>query len=196
MRDFLLADKGGNVNFVDLGLEPQKEDKIHSSADFLKGAFNLPFTTRADLGTSRKSAGTSEIGTLPFVNKVLHDGDQQKEDSAWPKPVSKPSVKLIADRLQTDTLNTERLWEETSEAISKLQGSPDSLEALCKAAGDLRSAFNECKLIWVSLMDFTVSASLPKQCQEQQTLEEIMRARKEIVQEVISEGIVVKMIFS
>lgn len=168
MRDFLLADKGGNVNFVDLGLEPQKEDKIHSSADFLKGAFNLPFTTRADVGTSRKSAGTSEIGTLPFVNKVLHDGDQQKEDSAWPKPVSKPSVKLIADRLQTDTLNTERLWEETS----------------------------ECKLIWVFLMDFTVSASLPKQCQEQQTLEEIMRAWKEIVQEVISEGIVVKMIFS
>ena len=37
-------------------------------------------------------------------------------------------------------------------------------------------------------MDFTAYASLPEQRQERQTLEEIMRTRKEIVQAAIIEG--------
>ena len=71
--------------------------------------------------------------------------------------------------------------------ISKLQGTPDSVEALCKVVGDLRLAFSEYQLVWVSLMDFTAYTSLPKQRQERQTLEEIMRTRKEIFQAVIIE---------
>ena len=62
---------------------------------------------------------------------------------------------MIANRLQTDTLKLKRLWQETAQAISKLPGTPDSVKALRKAVGDLRSAFNEYQLIWVSLMDFT-----------------------------------------
>ena len=98
-------------------------------------------------------------------------------------------MKLIANRLQTDTSKLERLWQETAEAISKLQVTPDSVEALRKAVGDLRSSFNKYQLVWVSLMDFTAYASLPEQRQERQTLEEIMRTRKEIVQAAIMEGI-------
>ena len=64
-----------------------------------------------------------------------------------------------------------------------------NLSFTSKAAGDLRSAFSEYQLVWVSLMDFTAYASLPEQRQEQQTLEEIMRTRKEIVQAAIIEGI-------
>ena len=119
---------------------------------------------------------------------MVHDGGEQKEDSTRPKRVSKPSVKLIANRLQTDTSKLERLWQETAETICKLQGTPDSVEALRKAVGDLRSAFKEYQLVWVSLMDFTAYASLPEQRQERQRLEEILRTRKEIVQAAIIEG--------
>ena len=192
-RDFSAADVGDDhdsVSLVNMELEPQIEDEIHSSADFPEGAFNLSFASKeADPRTSRKPTGTAEFGTLAFVNTVMQDGGEHKENSTRPKRVSKPSVKLIANRLQTDTSKLERLWQETAEAISKLQGTPDSVEALCKAVGDLRSAFNKYQLVWVSLMDFRAYASLPKQRQERQTLEEIMRTRKEIVQAAIMEGI-------
>ena len=192
-RAFSAADEGDdhdNVNLVDMELEPQIEDETHSSADFLEGAFNLSFASKAaGPRTSREPTGTAEFSTLPFVNTVVQDGGEQKEDSTWPKRVSKPSAKLIANRLQTDTSKLERLWQETAEAISKLQGTPDSVEVLRKAVGDLRSAFSEYQLVWISLMDFTAYASLPEQRQERQTLKEIMRTRKEIVQAAIIEGI-------
>ena len=121
-RDFSAADEGDdhdNVNLVDMELEPEIEDEIHSSADFLEGAFSLSFASKAaDPRTSRKPTGTAELGTLPFVKTVVQDGG---EDSTRPKRVSKPSAKLIANRLQTDTSKLERLWQETAEAISKLQ---------------------------------------------------------------------------
>ena len=192
-RDFSAADKGNdhdNVNLVNMKLEPQIKDEIHSSADSLEGAFNLSFASKtADPRTSRKPTGAAEFDTLSFVNTVVQDGGEPKEDSTRPKRVSKPSVKLIANRLQTDTSKLERLWQETAEAISKLQGTPDSVEALRKAVGELCSAFNKYQLIPVSLMDFTAYASLPEQRQERQTLEEIMRTRKEIIQAAIMEGI-------
>ena len=174
---------------MDMEREPQIEDEIHSSADLLEGAFNLSFPSKAsDPRTSRKPTGKAEFRALPFVNRVVQDGGEQKEDSTRPKRASKPNVKLIANRLQTDTSKLERLWQETTKSICKLQGTPDSVGALRKAVGDLRSAFNEYQLVWVSLMDFTY-ASWPEQRQERQTLEEIMRTRKEIVQVAIIEGI-------
>ena len=178
-RNLSPADEGDNhdnVNLMDMELEPQLEDEIPSAADLLAGAFNISFVTyEADLETSRKTTRPAEIYTLPFVNNVIQDGVEQKEDSTRPRRVLKPSVKLIANRLQTDTSKLERLWQATARTISQLQGTPDSVEALRKAVGDLRSAFNEYQLVWVSLMDFTAYASSPEQRQERQTLEVIMR---------------------
>lgn len=103
-------------------LEPQSQEEIHSSADFPEGACNLSFASKgADPRTSRKPTGTAEFGTLAFVNTVIQDGGEHKENSTQPKRASKPSVKLIANRLQTDTSKLESLWQETAEAISKLQ---------------------------------------------------------------------------
>ena len=62
------------------------------------------------------------------------------------KRVPKPSVRLIANRLQTDTSKLKRLWQKTAKAISKFQRTPDSVEALRKAVGDLRSVFNEYRM--------------------------------------------------
>lgn len=76
-RDFSAADKGDdhdNVNLVDMELELQIEDDIHSSANFLGGAFNLSIGSKAaDLRASRKPTGTAEISKLPFVNTVVQD---------------------------------------------------------------------------------------------------------------------------
>ena len=74
-RDFSTADEGDdhdNVNLVNMELEPQIEDEIHSSADFLEGTFHLSFASKAaDPRTSRKPTGTAEFGTLAFVNTVI-----------------------------------------------------------------------------------------------------------------------------
>jgi len=63
----MLADKSDDhddVNLVDMELKPQIEDEIHSSADFLEGAFDLPFASKvADLGTSRKLTGGSYMNS-------------------------------------------------------------------------------------------------------------------------------------
>ena len=49
-RDFSAADEGDdhdNVNLVNMELEPQIEDEIHCSADFLEGALNISFASKA-----------------------------------------------------------------------------------------------------------------------------------------------------
>ena len=103
-RDLSPADEGDNhdnVNLMDMELEPQLEDEIPSAADLLAGAFNISFATyEADLETSRKTTRPAEIDTLPFVNNVIQDGVEKKEDSTRPRRVLKPSVKLIANRLK------------------------------------------------------------------------------------------------
>ena len=182
-RDFSAADEGDdhdNVNLMDMELEPQIEDKIHSSADFLEGAFNLSFASKAaDSRTSRKLTGTAELDTLPFVNTVVQDGGEQKEDSTWPKRVSKPSAKLITNRLQTDTSKLETLWQETAKAISKLQGTPDSVEALCKAVGDLRLAFSKYRIYSCISRPFTTKKSAQKVALDLYTRSEERRVGKE-----------------
>ena len=64
-REFSAVDEGNdhdNVNLVNMELEPQIEDEIHSSADFLEGAFNLSFASKAaDPRTSRKPHWDSRI---------------------------------------------------------------------------------------------------------------------------------------
>ena len=68
------------------------------------------------------------------------------------------------------------------------QETPDSVEALRKAVGDLRSSFSDYELAWISLMHFTVHASLPEHQEERQTVEAMMRTRKELVKAAINEG--------
>ena len=106
---------------------------------------------------------TAEDSMLPVVNKAAQDVVEQNVESTRPKRISKPREKLIVNRLQADTSKLISLWEETAKAISKLQGTLDSIEALRKAVGDLRSAFNKYQLMWVSLMDFTANISMPEQ---------------------------------
>ena len=191
-RYFTPGDERDHVDLVDIELEPGNiEDAIHSSADLL-GGFSLSFSASTrNPGTSREmhESTESEGRTLQFESKEIQDGGEQDEDSTRPKRVSKPSAKVIANRLQEDTAKLERLWKETAGAISKLQGTPDSVEAPRKAVRVLRSAFNECQLVWVSLMDFTACTSSPEHRQERQRLEEIMRTRKELVQAAINKGI-------
>lgn len=93
-RDFSAADEGDdhdNVNLVDMEVELQNEDEIHSSANFLGGALD---------------------SWIRQTSICKHSGsrcDKQKEYSMQPKRVLKPSMKLITNRLQTDTLKHERL---------------------------------------------------------------------------------------
>ena len=57
------------------------------------------------------------------------------------------------NRLQSDTVKLEKLWESTAKATSELQSAPGSIEALRKATGQVRSIFcmfSEYQLVWIS----------------------------------------------
>ena len=129
-----------------------------------------------------------EMGLFSLENTVVEDNTKHSE-STQAKRLSKPTAKLIENRLQSDSLKLEKIWERTSQAISKLKETPDSVEALRKAVGDLRSSFSDYELAWISLMDFTRHASLPEHQEERQTVEAMMRTRKELVQAAINEGL-------
>ena len=130
----------------------------------------------------------SHFVTLCSPVKTLSRQAKHSE-SKRAKRLLKPTAKLIENRLQSDSLKLEKIWERTSQAISKLKETPDSVEALRKAVGDLRSSFSDYELAWISLMDFTVHASLPEHQEERQTVEAMMRTRKELVQVAINEGL-------
>ena len=77
------------------------------------------------------------MGLFSLKNTVVEDNAKHSE-STQAKQLSKPTAKLIKNRLQSDSLTLEKIWERTSQAISKLKETPDYVEALGKAIGDLR----------------------------------------------------------
>ena len=74
-------------------------------------------------------------------------------------------------------------------ANSRLQRTPDSVEKLRSSINDLSSTFGECQLVWVSLMGFTSHASTPECQNERQIVEEMMKTRRELVQNAINKRI-------
>ena len=128
------------------------------------------------------------MGLFSLENTVVEDNAKHSE-STQAKRLSKPTAKLIKNRLQSDSLTLEKIWERTSQVISKLKETPDSVEALRKAIGDLRLSLSDYELAWISLKDFTVHASLPEHQEERQAVEAMMRTWKELVQAGINEGL-------
>ena len=184
-RDFSPVNESNQAALVrSTELELPSDGETHDSASNLEGVSAQPFVTRAiNLGVSKRNPESTE-------NSGFQDGvELENMEPTRQKRVSKPSAKLIDNRLQCDTIKLERIWERAALAISTLQGTPDSIEALRKAVGELRSTFSEYQLVWVALMDYTVHTTTPEQRQERQSVEEMMRNRKELVQTAINEGI-------
>jgi len=98
-------------------------------------------------------------------------------------------VKVIENRLQTDSEKLKKIWKRAAQAILKLQSIPDSTEAIHKATSDLRSLFSEYQLVWVSMMDYTALASTPEQQREDEAMEEEMTNRKSLVQAAINKTV-------
>lgn len=187
-RDFSLADAGGPAISVDMDLE-QTDDESHGFVDHSQGLSTQPPTTQAiNLGASGETINSEKMDIFSSSRTGAH-GAEQTVQTTRPKRILKPSAKLIENKLQADTLKLEKLWESTVKAISRLQGTSDSIEALRKAVGDVRSIFSEYQLVWVSLMDYTVHASSAEHQEERQSAEQMMKTRKELVQMAINEGI-------
>ena len=107
---------------------------------------NLFVTKVINLGASGKSPTKTEKEFLPLVNTEIEDAAKQTK-STQPKQHSKPSVKLIENRFQADTLKLENMWEKTVRSFSNFKGTPDSVEAIRKAIGVLCSTFSDYELV-------------------------------------------------
>ena len=159
-RDLSPADHTEPDNLVDLTLKHPGETQKHGSSSQLEEApSNSPVTKVTKHGSSKEGPERVEMGLFSVENAVVEDNAKHSE-ATRAKRLSKPTAKLIENRLQSDSLKLEK-WERTSQAISKLKETPDSVEALRKAVGDLRSSFSDYELARISLMDFTVHAACP-----------------------------------
>ena len=65
------------------------------------------------------------------------NGDDESMDSSRLKQATRPTLKAIENRLQTDSEKLERMWKKAAQAISKLQSTLDSTEAI----RDIRTTF-------------------------------------------------------
>ena len=117
------------------------------------------------------------------------DGGKRDEQSTRPKRIWKRTAKLIENRFLSDRPKLEKLWERTMAAISDLQETPDSVTKLRMAIAKVRSIFNEYQLVWLSLMDYTVHASMPDCQDKHKAVDEVMKTRKEFVLAAINEGL-------
>ena len=108
---------------------------------------------------------------------------------ARPKRIIKPTLKLLENRFHSDKEKLEKMWVKTAATISKLWQTPDSVDKIRSAISKLCSIFGEYQLVWVSLMDFTSLANTPECQKERQTVEEMTKTCRELVQTAINEGI-------
>ena len=185
-RNLSLADQTEPRNLANLTLKQPSETTKHGSSSQLEEASsNSPVTKVSKHGSSKEGPERVEMVSLSLKNTV---NAQTSRIHAGKTPLE-AYREVIENRLQSDSLKLEKIWERTSQAISKLKETPDSVEALRKAVGDLRSSFSDYELAWISLMDFTRHASLPEHQEERQTVEAMMRTRKELVQAAINEGL-------
>ena len=110
-KDLPPADESNQDIHVDDSLEKQKNTENHGSvSEMEEEASANPFVTKViDLGASGKSPTTTEKEFLPLVNTEIEDAAKQTE-STRPKRHSKPSTKVIENRLQADTQKLENMW--------------------------------------------------------------------------------------
>ena len=92
-------------------------------------------------GATKENMDSAEDDTFSRHNTRVEEGARPKEQSTHPKRITKPTPKLIKNRLQSDKAILEKLWGRTAIAITELQETPDSVVQLCSAITKVRFIF-------------------------------------------------------
>ena len=101
---------------------------------------------------------------------------------------SKPSQKHIENKLQFDEAKLDKLWRNTTNAVTKLHETPDSLHQIKSHTSEVRSLFRQYRTISLSLLEFLGGLSDPHYKQEYETLQKLINDRSQYIQTSINEA--------
>ena len=108
--------------------------------------------------------------------------------SARPKRSIKPTEKTIENKRQSDHAKLEKLWRNTSNAITKLQKTPDSIDELKSHTSEVRSAFHEYHAVSLGLLEFLANLNEPQHRSEYEALQKLTNDRSQYVQTAVNEA--------
>lgn len=105
-----------------------------------------------------------------------------------PKRSVKPTEKSIQNRLQSDKAKLDKLWRNTTSAVSKLQETPDSLDQLKSHTSEVRSLFHEHHVVSLALLEYLAGLGDPQHRSEYETLQKRTNNRNQYIQTAKNEA--------
>ena len=108
--------------------------------------------------------------------------------STRPKRQTKPSLKSVQNRMQTEQSKATKLWDRVQTEVTMLQTTPDSLSQIRLALSKVRAAFHDYQTLLVSYLDYLVHVGSGECMEKREKVEHILNNHKHYVDAVISEG--------
>ena len=113
---------------------------------------------------------------------AIHDGA-----GARPKRASKPSYKVIENKILETENCVENLWKSCLKEITKFQ-KPEQPEEIRNGIAEARSLFNKNQLEILSMLEFTASASSAELIEDRRRLEETAISRKAFLDNALKDA--------
>ena len=108
--------------------------------------------------------------------------------STRPKRQTKPSLKSVQNRMQTEQSRATKLWDKVQTEVTMLQTTPDSLSQIRLALSKVRATFHDYQTLLVSYLDYLVHVGSGECMEEREKVEHILNNHKHYVDAVVSEG--------
>ena len=108
--------------------------------------------------------------------------------SARPKRAPKPTEKSIENRLQSDDIKLDKLWRNTTIAVTKLRETPDSVRQIKSHTSEVRSLLHEYRAVSLSLLEFLGGLSDPQYREKYETTQKLINDRSQFIQTVINDA--------
>jgi hypothetical protein len=122
----------------------------------------------------------------------LNEGNTENADSqsltTRPKRQTKPTLKSVQNRMQTEEFKTTKLWDKVQSAITTLQTTPDSIPQIRFAISKVRAAFHDYHMSIVSYIDYLVRVGTLECTEEREKIEHILDYHKYYVDTVVTES--------
>ena len=141
-------------------------------------------------GKNSLQSDASEASLLEVIPELTDKTVSIPTDdvSTRPKRSAKPSEKCIQNRTQSDRTKLEKLWRNTSNAVNKLQKTPDSVEQIKTHTSEVRSCFHQYDAASLSLLEFLATFNDSEHQKEYETVQKLSNNRNEYIHTAITEA--------
>ena len=98
-----------------------------------------------------------------------------------PKRQTKPSLKSVQNRMQTEQSKATKLWNKVEADLVILQTTPDSISQIRLAISKVRAAFHDYQSLVVSYIDYLLHVNSEECIEEREKVEHVLSNHKHYV---------------